>query len=206
LTVQDAVVHLYGLEVFDTSFRLTDVGRQLSRLPLEPSRARAIVASRTFSCTSEVLDIVSALSANHNIYLDGGDIRDQIMEARAIFRHPSGDHITLLNVVKAYRDMKEREKKEGLSQWCRKHFLNEQALIEAGKIREQLIPVCQKLGIDPTTSCGVDMDSALKSLLAGLPWHLAQMHPDSGYRQLVGGGVSDPRASSTIRFLTTNRN
>ena len=162
----------------------------MATFPLEPSYARAVIASQEQSCTSEVLDVISILSSSSTIFYDPSDRRDETLEARRKFRHPSGDHLMLLNVLKAYQDIQKQESHKACSEWCRKHFLNERTLKEALQIRDQLRDSCRRLNIDYDSSAGQELDRILRSLLIGSPQHSAMLHPDFTYRQTLGSGVS----------------
>jgi ATP-dependent RNA helicase DHX33 len=162
----------------------------MARLPLEPSYARALLSSRDHKCTTEILDLVSLFSAGGNVFHDPSDLRDKALEARRKFDHPSGDHLLLLNVFKAYTTMCAHESRKSCSEWCRKHFVNEKTLLEARKIRSQLCDVCKRIDIDVNVSASQEPDSILRCFATGMPQNLAQIHPEGGYRQLLGSGVS----------------
>ena len=172
----------------------------MASFPLEPQHACAIVASKDYGCTSEVLDIVSIISASSKLFLDISDQREAVTEVRRKFRHPSGDHMTILNVVRAYREIAASEKKHARKEWCRKHFLNERTLLEARDIREQLVVTCGRVGIDPVASAKENEDPVIKSMGHGLAGNSAFIQPDGSYKQTMGQSVSF-LLSSMIRFL-----
>ena len=58
---------LYLLGALDDRKHLTDLGRRMAFFPLEPALSRAVLASVEFGCTSEVLAIVSVLSASSKL-------------------------------------------------------------------------------------------------------------------------------------------
>ena len=101
----------------------------MASFPLEPQHACAVVASKEYGCTFEVLDIVSIISASSKLFLDISDQREAVAEIRRKFRHPSGDHMTILNAVRAYREIAASENTHARREWCRKHFLNERTLL-----------------------------------------------------------------------------
>lgn len=124
------------------------LGRQMASFPIEPYLARIILASKTYGCTSEVIDIVSLLSCSSKLFVDLSDQRDAIADVRRKFRHPSGDHLTMLNALRSYQEIAASEGKGERKDWCRKHFLNERTFTEALKIRDQLRVACQRVGLD----------------------------------------------------------
>ena len=162
----------------------------MASFPLEPQHACAVVASKDYGCTSEVLDIVSIISASSKLFLDISDQREAVAEVRRKFRHPTGDHMTILNVVRAYREIAASEKKHARKEWCRKHFLNERTLLEARDIREQLVVTCGRAGIDPAASAKENEDPVIRSMGHGLAGNSAFIQPDGSYKQTMGQSVS----------------
>lgn len=163
----------------------------MNHFPLDPPYSRALLSSVENGCTLEVLGIVSVLSASSKLFFDSsdGDQREAAYEARAKFRHPSGDHMTAYAAFTAYQELVEaKESKSERKEWCRKQFVNERTLSEAIDIHKQLRGICDKMKIDWRVSCGGDVDRVLKSLLDGLAQHVALSQSD-GYRQIVGNVV-----------------
>lgn len=46
--LEDALRQLYVLEAIDADGKITDVGKEMSKLPVDPSLARALLASADF--------------------------------------------------------------------------------------------------------------------------------------------------------------
>lgn len=182
-----ALKALLFLGAIDAQKRITPLGRKMASFPLEPSHARAILASKDHVCTREVLDIISVLSASSKLFMDITEKRDEIAEARAKFKHSSGDHLTILNVVRSYEQLAS-ETDSAKKKWCRKHFLNEKSLAEAMAIREQLRQVCTRCEVYWKVSIGetVDGDPVLRSLAAALILNAAILQPDGTYKQAMG--------------------
>lgn len=177
----------------------------MSKLPLEPPLSRALIESKEQGCTKQVIDIVSLLSASSKIFFDvkdGEDSqgRDAALEARSKFFHRSGDHMTLLNVFSAWDDLNGSHRnfngmnglqaagisKSEQKKWCRKQFINERALVEATRIREQIRRACLGIGMDINQSCegGMnDHEPILKSLFRGLVHNAALKQADGSYKQ-----------------------
>ncbi|CAL1710622.1 unnamed protein product [Somion occarium] len=188
-SIASALATLYLLGAIDDSKTLTKLGRNMAFLPLESPLARSLMASVELACTLEVLDIISVLSASSKLFVDNTDNREMAVEARRKFRHPSGDHLTVLNIVKSYEEMSESQGKSGRREWCRKQLLNERCLIEALEIRAQLRGSCERLGIDWHVSCGEAEQPVLRSLLRGLVHQAAFLQPDGSYKQIMGPSI-----------------
>lgn len=144
-----------------------------------------------------------------------GNGRDIALEARSKFFHRSGDHMTLLNVFSAWDDLTGTSRKPSTTnssngvngtngvhdkdnggginksqqkEWCRRQFINERALMEATKIREQIRRACQGIGMDINQSCEGgsntnDYEPVLKSLHRGLVHNAALRQADGSYKQ-----------------------
>lgn len=189
-SVSSALKTLWLLDAISTNKELTPLGRQMAFFPLEPVYARAVVASKEFSCTLEVIDIISVLSSTSKLFVDVTEQREAAADARRMFRHPSGDHLTLLNAVRSYTEIATTEEKSVRKAWCRKHFLNERTLLEAVSIRDQLRQTCGRTGIDWKVSCGDKEEPVVKSLAYGLAQNSAFLQPDGSYKQTMGQSVS----------------
>ncbi|EMD39744.1 hypothetical protein CERSUDRAFT_150408 [Gelatoporia subvermispora B] len=193
-----ALKTLFLLGALDNRKTLTKLGRDMASFPLEPNLARAVVASAELGCTAEVLDIISILSASSKLFFDSTDEREAAAEARAKFRHRSGDHLTVLNVVRAYQDVAASEGKSARREWCRRQFVNDRCLVEGLEIRAQLRTVCERMGMDWRASCGDDETPVLKSLVRGLVQHTAFLQPDGTYKQIMGPSVVKIHPGSSL--------
>ncbi|KIM57942.1 hypothetical protein SCLCIDRAFT_1114768 [Scleroderma citrinum Foug A] len=197
-SVVAALKTLWILGALDNSKALTPLGRQMASFPVEPNLACIILASNTHGCTSEVVDIVSLISSSSNLFLDITDQRDAIADARSKFRHPSGDHLTMLNALRAYQEMAQSESKGSRRDWCRQHFLNERTLTEALKIRDQLRLTCQRAKLDWRGSKKDSEEAVMRSFTAGLIQNSALLQPDGTYKQLMGHSVVKIHPGSTL--------
>lgn len=63
--LEDALRQLYLLEAIDASGAITQLGRHMAHLPLEPPLGRTLIAAQELGCLSEALTIVAMLSAEY---------------------------------------------------------------------------------------------------------------------------------------------
>ncbi|KAH7887416.1 P-loop containing nucleoside triphosphate hydrolase protein [Phlebopus sp. FC_14] len=197
-SVVSALKTLWLLGALDNSKTLTALGRQMAAFPTEPYLARIILTSKKHGCTLEVVDIVSLLSSSSKLFLDISDQRDAIAEARRKFRHPSGDHLTMLNALRAYQEVAASESKGGRKEWCRQHFINERTFTEALKIRDQLRVTCHRVGLDWRASRADNEEPVLRCFTAGLAQQSALLQPDGSYKQTMGQSVVKIHPGSTL--------
>jgi HrpA-like RNA helicase len=214
--VLSALKTLWLLSVLDNSKRLTKMGRQMALFPLDPTHARSLFASHEHGCTPQVLSIISVLSTSSKLFIDVSEQRESAAEARRVFAHVRGDHLTVLNVIRAYEDMSrgsgridreaqgweaecvEEVKKKAMGktkaerkEWCRRYWVNERTLIEAREIRKQLQGICERLGWtenlqDSGGGSEQQEESILLSLGSGLVQNSAFLQPDGSYKQTMG--------------------
>ncbi|GAA4267633.1 ATP-dependent RNA helicase HrpA [Frondihabitans peucedani] len=164
--IKDGLDLLRELTAVDAEGRITRVGRQITRLPIDPRLARMVLESKMHGTTREVMAIVAALSIQ--------DPRERPLEKRpqadqqhARFTDPSGDFLTLLNL---WNYLEEKQRELGSSAFrrlCKAEFLNYLRIREWQDVYRQLVRASKPLGLhigDPSAN----PDGVHKSLLAGL--------------------------------------
>ncbi|KAG8927600.1 putative ATP-dependent RNA helicase dhr2 [Tulasnella sp. 418] len=175
--------------------------------------------SSKYHSTNQVTSLLALLSASGKTFFDPSDSnqREAASEARLKFRHRSGDHMTILNALRAYEelsgqldDTSSKSKGEGgigrkgVREWCKEHFLNERTLKEALEIRRQLRQCCEKQKMDWKARGNIqegeegEEEGVLKSMLAGLWQNTALITPDGTYRQVIGQQPVKIHPSSTL--------
>lgn len=112
-----ALEELYALGAINDQGQLSELGKQMAEFPLDPMYSKVLIQSKEYECTSEAIAIISLLSVD-SVFFSPSDKREQAAEARKKFLHPDGDHLTLLNVLKSYWEVK------GDLEWCRDNFIN----------------------------------------------------------------------------------
>ncbi|KAI8321913.1 ATP-dependent RNA helicase DHX8 [Martensiomyces pterosporus] len=177
--LKHALLELYALDALDDKGNLTKLGRWMSEFPLEPSYSKVIYASQKAGCTREVIDVVSLLSVD-SLFFIPADKRDESNAAQLTFRSTEGDHLTYLNLLRAYT------KVSGDKDWCVEHFVNRRNMRHVFDVRQQLNRLCVRLGMDTELSCGTDLDRVLKCFLSGFFHNCALLQPDGSYRSLNG--------------------
>lgn len=101
----------------------------------------------------QALSIVALLSGE-DVFINNihdTDRRGDALVAHAKFENEFGDHLTLLNVFKAYA------KAERPKTWCHDNFLNIRNLGYALEVRNQLSEICKRVNLD-FESCGNQFD------------------------------------------------
>lgn len=140
-TLMRALELLYALGALNDRGELTKLGRRMAEFPVDPMLSKAIIASENYSCTDEVLTIISMLSESGSIFYRPKDKKLHADQARQNFVRPGGDHFTLLNVWEQWADTNYSQ------QFCYEQFLQYKSLNRARDIRDQLAGLCERVEI-----------------------------------------------------------
>ena len=165
--------------------RLTEVGRRLARLPIDPRLGRMILEADRLGCLREVLVVAAALSIQ--------DPRERPLEHRARadqlharFRDDRSDFMAWLNL---WRHLRTEQKERGSSSFrrmCREEHLNYLRVREWQDFESQLRQVARQIGLTPgkhawSADGGTpDADRIHQALLSGLLSHIGlKEEPDT---------------------------
>ncbi|KAK6432279.1 DEAH-box RNA helicase prp16 [Oleoguttula sp. CCFEE 5521] len=159
-TITTSLFDLWSLGALDNLGELTELGRQMTSFPMDPSLAKLVITSAsTYNCSEEMLTIVSMLSVPSVFYRPKERLEESDAAREKFFVHDS-DHLTLLTV---YQQWAANGKKDG---WCVKHFLHPKALRRAQEIRNQIADIMTSNKM-PLTSCGYDLDIVRECICSG---------------------------------------
>ncbi len=125
--------------------KLTAIGKQMARLPMDVKLARMLVAAHGNASLREMTVIASFLGIQ--------DPRERPPEAReaadnahAKFADPKSEFIGILKLWQAYRDAHEELTQSKLRDWCERHFLGFLRMREWRELHRQLLLMCSELG------------------------------------------------------------
>jgi ATP-dependent helicase HrpA len=160
----------------DPRKRLTQTGRKLSQLPVDPRLARMVLEADRNGCVREVMVIAAALSIQDPRERPS-DKQQQADQQHARFRDPGSDFLAFLNLWGYVRERQKELSSSAFRRMCRSEFLNYLRIREWQDIYSQLRTVARQLGIDtgdrqPQAADAVDPQRVHVSLLAGLLSHL----------------------------------
>lgn len=176
-TMLTALQELYTLSALDDDGFLTDMGKKMSDFPMQPALAKTLIMSTTFECSEEILNIVAMLSVQTVFYRpkEKQNLADQ---RKARFHSPHGDHLTLLNVYRAWvlNDYSKR--------WCQENFIQERSMRKAQEVRRQLLAIMKRYKY-PIVSCGADVSRVRRALCAGFFKNTSRRDPQEGYKTLA---------------------
>ncbi|MEV5310912.1 ATP-dependent RNA helicase HrpA [Streptomyces sp. NPDC052610] len=162
----------------DPRKRLTDTGRKLAQLPVDPRLARMVLEADRNGCVREVMVIAAALSIQDPRERPA-DKQTQADQQHARFKDETSDFLAYLNL---WRYVREQQKERGSSSFrrmCKQEYLNFLRIREWQDIYTQLRTVAKQMGIHLNED-DAPADRVHVSLLAGLLSHIGMKDVKDG--------------------------
>ncbi|MGX1475788.1 UNVERIFIED_CONTAM: ATP-dependent helicase HrpA [Streptomyces canus] len=172
----------------DVRKRLTDTGRKLAQLPVDPRLARMVLEADKNGCVREVMVIAAALSIQDPRERPA-DKQTQADQQHARFKDETSDFLAYLNL---WRYVREQQKERGSSSFrrmCKQEYLNFLRIREWQDIYSQLRTVAKQMGIHLNEDDAPDQ-SVHVSLLAGLLSHIGMKDVKDGNKNEYLGARS----------------
>ncbi|MET7442564.1 ATP-dependent RNA helicase HrpA, partial [Streptomyces sp. NPDC005568] len=176
----------------DPRKRLTDTGRKLAQLPVDPRLARMVLEADKNGCVREVMVIAAALSIQDPRERPA-EKQAQADQSHARFRDETSDFLAFLNL---WRYVREQQKERGSSSFrrmCKQEYLNFLRIREWQDIYSQLRTVAKQMGIQLNEDDAPEQ-SVHVSLLAGLLSHV-------GMKDVKETGGESGRATGKNEYL-----
>ena len=181
--ITDGYQLLDELGAVDDARELTQSGRELAKLPLDPRIGRMILAARDGHCLREMLVIAAALSVQ--------DPRERPQEqlgtadqAHAKWRgneqQQRSEFLAWLNLWKAFDESWAHQTQRKQRDWCRKHFLNTLRMREWREVHTQLHTLCGEHSWRENEKPAT-YEQIHKSLLAGLLGNVGLKSEEEGH-------------------------
>ncbi|MFC5750926.1 ATP-dependent RNA helicase HrpA [Actinomadura rugatobispora] len=170
----------------DPRKRLTERGRRLAQLPIDPRLGRMVLEAEANGCVREVLIIAAALSiqdprerpAEHQQAAD---------EKHRRFADPTSDFLAYLNLWNYLREQQRELSGSQFRRMCKNEFLHFLRVREWQDLHSQLKQVAKSLGVTPNTA-DAPPDRVHVALLSGLLSHIGLMDADKKDEGGGGGG------------------
>ncbi|MGD9209914.1 MAG: ATP-dependent RNA helicase HrpA [Desulfobacteraceae bacterium] len=132
-------------------FQLTEKGRLMAKLPLDPRLSRMLLEGDQEGCLAEIVVLAAALSIQ--------DPKERPLEkqaeadqAHAIFNDPRSDFFSLLNIWDAYQNVRRTKKGwGGVKAFCRENFLSFRRMREWCDIHGQIWLLLEEEGFQKSS-------------------------------------------------------
>ncbi len=184
-SIRDGVQLLQELGAFDARGAITELGRRLARLPVDPRLGRMVLQAETEGCVREVLVLAAALTVNDPRERPT-DREEAARQKHARFADENSDFLSYLNLWRYLRERRKTLSGSGFRRMCRDEFLHYLRIREWQDLVGQLRGIARELGVVEDTASDEPADPARvhAALLAGLLSHVGMRREDG--REYLG--------------------
>ena len=177
--ISDGFRLLFELQAVDEQRRITDLGRQLAKLPVDPRLGRMLLAAQREDCLRETLIVVAALAIQ--------DPRERPLEKQQAadekhrrFRDEDSDFLALLKLWEYYHEQARQLSRNQLRHLCQADFLSFVRMREWRDLHQELLGRVTEMGIR-LNEAPAPYANLHRALLTGLLGHLGLKQEDNTY-------------------------
>jgi len=176
---------------------VTETGRRMSRLPVDPRFARMLLAAIENDCLGEMLVVVSALSIpDPRERPSGAEV--QADERHREFSNERSDFLAFLQLWRTFDDRYQHLSQRKLRKFCKEHFLSYRRMCDWRDIWRQLREQLSALG-GRINQLPADDACLHKAILTGLLGNIALLGENGEYTTGRGGHLAIFPASGLHR-------
>jgi ATP-dependent helicase HrpA len=175
-SIRDGVALLQELGAFDRAGELTDVGRRLAQIPVDPRLGRMILQAESEGCVRELLVLAAALSIPDPRERPT-DREDAARQKHARFADENSDFISFLNLWQYLGEQRKERSGSSFRRMCRDEYLHYLRIREWQDLVGQLRGICRDLGIREQDE-PADAAAVHAALTAGLLSHVGMRETD----------------------------
>ena len=164
--------------------RLTGVGRQLARLPVDPRIGRMVLAAAELGALAEMLVVASFLSVQ--------DPRERPVEKQQAadeshrrFACPTSDFVSVLSLWAYVEEQRQELPANAWRRLCQREFLSFLRLREWRDIHFQLRLICRELGLGENHEPAGE-ETLHRAVLAGMLTHIGTRTEERDYEGVRG--------------------
>jgi ATP-dependent helicase HrpA len=181
--VKDGFAVLNELSAVDDHRKLTDLGRKMAQLPLDPRLARILLEAQKEGALRELMVIAAALSIQ--------DPRERPLEkeaqadqVHAVFRDPRSDFVALLKIWEKSKvlSLDSRSQSRGeLRRFCRDHFLSYRRMREWRDVHNEIREILEDLGELKIHDAPASYEAIHRAVASGYLSHIAMRKEKNFY-------------------------
>ncbi|MGZ8804615.1 MAG: ATP-dependent RNA helicase HrpA, partial [Microbacterium sp.] len=181
--------------------RLTDLGREISRLPIDPRFARMLIEAKRIGVQRDMTAIVAGMSIQ--------DVRERPEERReeadrlhARFIDPTSDFITLLNLWNHLQEQQSTLGSSAFRRLCRAEHLNYVRVREWVDVHRQLRTLVGASRNDKTADdATADPDDLHRAILSGLLSHIGILDERTASPAKASGGRGEAKRQPAAEYV-----
>lgn len=181
-SIRDGVQLLQELGAFDQQGAITELGRRLAQLPVDPRLGRMILQAETEGCVREVLVLAAALTIPDPRERPT-DREEAARQMHARFAAENSDFMGYLNLWRYLREQRRELSGNAFRRVCRDEFLHYLRVREWQDLVGQLRSIARDLGILESDELA-EPARIHAALLAGLLSHVGMRREDT--REYMG--------------------
>lgn len=169
--IKDGLRLLAEIGAINSQGKISQTGRAIARLPVDPRMGRILIAANDWHCLTEMLVIVSALSIQ-NPKERPQEAQEKADKAHAEFEDEKSDFIWYVNFWNFYRQQSKELSKSQLRKMCGQHFVSYVRMLEWQEIHRQLGRITAELKLSKNSEAA-EYQNIHCALLSGLLSHVA---------------------------------
>ena len=132
--IMGATHYFYSLDLIDIDGKLTKIGAELAKIPLDIGYSVGIYRAGQYNCSSALLKIYSAITTGVSFTQD-----KKLYEIASQIAVPASDHLTLLNIFNGFLAAGNRQ------DFCKSLQISYDLLVSATIMYDNLYPSFQKI-------------------------------------------------------------
>ncbi len=177
--IADGYQLLVELAAVNDQKRLTAIGKQLAKLPIDPRIARMIVSAKEFGCLNEILIIASGLSVQDPRERPI-DKQEAVFQAHSDFSDERSDFLGYVEMWRWFEEaVRHKQSNRKLVQECHARFLSYLRLREWRELHGQLAAMAAEMGWRPNEK-PARYEEIHRALLSGLLGNIGFKSDDAG--------------------------
>jgi len=217
-SIIDGYKTLFELGAVDENNELTEIGRKLSRLPIDPRIGRMIFAADEEDALREILIIAGALEIQDPRERPR-EQQEKADEKHAPFLDENSDFMSYLKLWDFWQNLKDKTSRNQLRKACRENFLSFNRMREWSDVYVQLLQLVKGQSLEVKKRRD-DYNAIHRSVLTGLLYGVAQkeetgneyrstnagkfvLWPGSGLKKKPAWAVGAERLETTRAYLRT---
>lgn len=180
----------------DKTWRLTKIGREIARLPIDPRLARMLIEGQRLGVQRDLLAIVAGLSiqdVRERPSADDGSRREEADRLHARFTDPTSDFLSLLNLWNHLQTQQRELGSSAFRRLCRAEHLNYVRVREWFDVHRQLRTLLRQNDGARADEGAADPDAVHRAILSGLLSHIGILDTRTPRTPPQGAGKAEPK-------------
>ncbi|MBL4680314.1 MAG: ATP-dependent RNA helicase HrpA [Pseudomonadales bacterium] len=177
--INDGYQLLFELRAVGENKKISFLGREMARLPIDLKLARMLLQANVEGCLTEVLTIVSVL-ATQDPRERPHEHQQAADEAHRRHWHEQSDLMTLINLWQFIESNRQELNNNQFRKFCRKNYLSYMRILEWRENHRQLHLMCKEMKLKENSTPG-DYGAIHRAMLAGLVSNIGEKTLERDY-------------------------